>query len=177
MQYLITRSSKHLPNTPIVMLDGKCWGWNPTAGDFCFNHHDMGGELIQIDEIPMGFCYGRDVTYVGTHLDSDVCVAAAWCQVNPASITLGAIRRLQAISYACDYLEVPHDLADLADFAKAAVAALEVELKFKYPLCTLEEMSPRFREGTEWLLRAIAGESPYPGELGEARKFWQDFSY
>lgn len=172
MQYIITRTPTNLPNTPIVMVDGKCWGWNPTAGDFCFNHHAINGELIQIDEIPMGFCYGRDdVTYVGTHLDSDVCVAAAWCQVNPASITLGAIRRLQAISYACDYLSVPDDLADLADFAKAAVAALEVELKFKHPPCTLEEMSPWFREGTEWILRAIAGECPYPGELGEARKF------
>lgn len=169
------------------MIDGTVPGWEQGHGDLHFDHHRIGGAEIQVDEIPLGLLYGRagDKLFVTTQLDADACVAATWLQVNPDTISNEDIRMLRAIAFDCDHLQVPEDLSDLADFAAQAVAAMKSEgFKLKeqlgLPLDSkswteaqkVEYASEGFRQGVEWILDAVEGKRPYPGEQGEAAEYW-----
>jgi hypothetical protein len=169
------------------MIDGTVPGWEQGQGDLHFDHHRIGGAEIQVDEVPIGLLYGRagDKLFVTTQLDADACVAATWLQVNPEEIGTEDIRRLRAIAFDCDHLQVPPDLEDLADFAAQAVAAMKFfGFKLKEQMGLPQDpnvwaeaqktaySSAGFRQGVEWLLDAVEGNRPYPGEQGEAAEYW-----
>lgn len=188
MQYLVTTDISRLPQTPIAMVDGTVPGWTPKEPDYDlhYDHHKVGGAEIQLDEIPVGVLqsYPYEYTIVTTQLDADACVAAAWLQLTKVSEKNK--RKLRAIAFDCDHLKVPDELADLADFAAQAVAAMKAEgFKVASQLGLPEDRgswtddqkvqyaSEGFRQGTEWLIAAVKGQRRYPGESGEAVEYWQ----
>lgn len=185
--YLVTTDINRLPETPIAMIDGTVPGYQRREHDEHFDHHKVGGSEIQIDEIPLGLKLENfHYTFVTTQVDADACCAAAWLQLSPNEVGEDAKRRLRAIAFDCDHLAVPDDLADLADFAAQAVAALKSEgFKIAGQLGLPEDRkewtednkvayaSAAFRHGSEWLISAVKGSTPWPGESGEAAEYWQ----
>lgn len=185
MQYLVTTNVALIPATPIAMVDGTTPGWVAKEGDLHYDHHRVGGAEIQIDEIVQVNPISQDYTIVTTQVDADACVAAAYLQLYPR-ISLNDQRKLRAIAFDCDHLAVPDDLADLADFAAQAVAAMKAEgFKVAQELGLPEDRkqwtedqkvayaSEGFRQGAEWLIAAIKGDRTWPGELGEAAQYWE----
>lgn len=190
MQYLVTTNKDLLPSTPIAMLDGTVPGYEKREGDLHFDHHRIGGEHIQIDEMQIiDIIHHRtDITHVvTTQVDADACVAAAYLQLDlDIEGTPDALRTLRAIAFDCDHLAVPDELSDLADFAAQAVASLKSEgFKVADQLQLPKERkqwteadkvayaSECFKQGTEWLIAAVKGDRKYPGESGEAAEYWQ----
>lgn len=123
-----------------------------------------------------------------TLCDADACVAAAWLQLEAKDLTPETVRRLRAIALDCDYLCIPpsEPEQDLAEFASKAVAALkesskslpaELGLPDDRKTWTEEQQvqyaSEAFKRGTEWLIAAVKGERPYPGESGEADAYFE----
>jgi hypothetical protein len=192
MQYLVTTDINRLPQSPVAMIDGTVPGYSLRNEDIHYDHHRAGGAEIQIDETPVGRAayieYQTDeeikFMFVTTQLDADACVAAAWLQL--IDVSEEDERKLRAIAFDCDHLKVPDDLADLADFAAQAVAAMKSEgFKIAGQLGLPEDRrvwtddqkvayaSEGFRQGTEWLIAAVKGERKYPGEMGEAAEYWE----
>lgn len=186
MEYLVTTNKDLLPSTPIAMVDGTVPGYERREGDLHYDHHRVGGAAIQVDEImPLYEAIGNDYTIVTTQVDADACVAAAWIQLYP-HISPNDQARLRAIAFDCDHLAVPDELAEYADFAAQAVAAMKSEgfkliealelpkdRKLWAEADKVRYASESFRQGTEWLIAAVKGDRPYPGELGEAAQYWQ----
>ena len=188
MEYLVTTDISRLPKPPVAMVDGTVPGYVVREGDLYYDHHRIGGAEIQIDEIGAGVnnAYQGIKAIVTTQLDADACVAAAWVQLYGDNISKENHRKLRAIAFDCDHLKVPDELADLADFAAQAVAAMKSEgFKIAEQLGLPEDRknwtedqkvayaSAGFRQGTEWLIAAVKGDRSYPGELGEAADYWQ----
>lgn len=132
-----------------------------------------------------------DWTIATTQLDADACVAAAWLQLTAAELTEDHRRKLRAIALDCDYLMVPpgEPEQDLAEFAAKAVAAMkassqslpaELGLNPDKKSWTEEEKifhdSEAFRRGAEWLIAAVRGNRPYPGESGEADAYFSEMA-
>lgn len=186
MKYLVTTKPLAIEQ-PIVMVDGTVPGWTFKPEDKHFDHHKPGGAKVQIDEIPASIAssfQGNEI-FVTTQVDADACVAAAWCQVGDR-ITEEQKRKLRAIAWDCDHLIVPDELSDLADFAAQAVATLKQEsfklvaqmgLPLQRKLWTEQQRlaysSAAFEQGTQWLISALQGERPFPGEQGEAIQYWE----
>lgn len=178
MRFLTTTKLASVPvDKQIVMLDGTVPKWEPKPGDLHFDHHRPGGSKIQIDEIN-SMLYediSDDAVVVTTQTDADACVAAVyilWGKYvsgygEKASSLIGEenFRKLRAIAYDCDYLFVPEELSDLADFAAQAVAAMkstsnqiaiELDLPEKRDNWSDEQReafaSLAFKQRTEWLI-------------------------
>jgi len=199
MQFLTTTKIDQLPtDKQIIMLDGTVPKWEKKPGDLHFDHHRPGGSKIQMDEINSMFYEDikDDAVIVTTQTDADACVAAAWIlwgKYQPrygydpkALISDDNFRKLRAIAFDCDYLYIPEDLSDLADFAAQAVAAMkstgnnlanQLGLPIKRNDWTDEQReefySAAFQNGTEWLIAAMKGECLWPGEQGEATEYWE----
>ena len=185
MKYLVTTDINRLPATPIAMVDGTVPGYSLREGDLHFDHHRVGGKATQIEDMPEEWDMWEIETIVTTQVDADACVAAAYLQLAP-EVSPENEQKLKAIAYDCDHLKVSEDLEDLADFAAQAVAALKSEgFKLASKLGLPEDRkgwtedqkvlyaSECFKQGSEWLIAAIKGDRPYPGELGEAAEYWQ----
>jgi hypothetical protein len=168
----------------IVMVDGTVPEWQPQTNDLHFDHHRVGGAAIQIEEISKPILLTPDCVFVTTQVDADACVAAAYCQLD--RLDTDRERKLKAIAWECDHLYVPDDLSDLAEFAACAVAAMKVHsatlpeklgLPTNRPSWSIEQKelysSAAFSEGTQWLIDAVQGERKFPGELGEAKQYWE----
>lgn len=186
VQYLVTTDINRVPFSPVAMIDGTVPKWVKGQDDLHFDHHRPNGAAVQIDEISLVEPISDDFTVVTTQLDADACVAAAYIQLYP-HVSPNDQRKLRAIAYDCDHLTVPDELSDLDEFAAQAVAALKSE-GFKIA----DEMglpkdrrqwtddqrheyySRGFRQGAEWLIDAVQGKRPYPGELGEAAEYWKE---
>lgn len=186
MQYLVTTDINRVPFSPVAMVDGTVPGWKKGQDDLHFDHHRTGGAPVQIDEISLINPIGDAYTVVTTQLDADACVAAAYIQLYP-HVSPEHQRKLRAIAYDCDHLFVPDELSDLADFAAQAVAAMkEVGFKIADELGLPKDRklwgddqrheyySKGFEQGTQWLIDAVKGFRPYPGELGEAASYWKE---
>ncbi|HEY9885517.1 MAG TPA: hypothetical protein V6C98_18075 [Thermosynechococcaceae cyanobacterium] len=168
------------------MIDGTVPGWDKQSGDFHFDHHKPGGAQIQIDEIPVGCILSfplieYEPLFITTQLDADAVIAAAWMQLNPSFVNEEIRRKLRAIAFDCDYLCVPDELSDLAGFAAKAVAGMKAEgvkLREKMELPSdskqwteeqrLQYYSESFKRDVDWILDAVQGIRPFPGESGEA---------
>jgi hypothetical protein len=136
---------------------------------------------------------------VTTQVDADACVAAAWLQLSKNDLYGNepefedadqrmdeVIDKLRAIAYDCDHLGVPSELSHLSDFAAQCVAAMksdsdklisELGLSKNRKEWNIEEKekyaSLAFQRGTEALISACKGERKFPGELGEAKEYWE----
>ncbi|MEW5856429.1 MAG: hypothetical protein AB1861_03485 [Cyanobacteriota bacterium] len=192
MKYLVTTKLEQVPSDAqylICMIDGTVPGWTK-QGNLHFDHHRPGGKPIQVDEIPMGCLrqYPSEIepVFVTTQLDADAVVAAAWLQLNPYWVSEDVQRRLRAIAFDCDYLAVPTELSDLAEFAAKAVAGLKAEgVKLREEMNlpsdskewteeqSLAYYSEGFRRDVQWILDAVIGKRPFPGESGEADAHFQ----
>lgn len=186
MKYLATTKPIAI-DQPIIMVDGTVHGWTFKPEDRHFDHHKPGGAKVQIDEISAliaSLLQGNEI-FVTTQVDADACVAAAWCQMGDR-ITEEQKRKLRAIAWDCDHLIVPNELSDLADFAAQAVATLKQEafklvaqmgLPPQRKQWTEEQRiaysSAAFEQGTQWLISALKGERPFPGQQGEAVQYWE----
>lgn len=189
INYLVTTRLERLQQvtTPIIMVDGTVPGWKPIKHDSHFDHHRPNGKDIQVDEIPVGYPFPKDVTLVTTMVDADACVAAAWLVLGQhPRFDKDAIRKLRAIAYDCDHLAVPKSLEDLSNFALEAVAALKLqseqlievlELPKDRKLWAIDQKeaftSKAFEIGSNWLVDAVKGIRPWPGVKGEAEEYWQ----
>lgn len=187
MEYLVTTKKDVIPtDRQIVMLDGSVPGWQKRDKDLHYDHHQNGGALVQIDEIPKSIRkkIDADAVFTTTQIDADACVAAAWCQT-AEEVDADNLRKLRSIAFDCDYLAVPQELGDLADFAAQAVATLKVvgkALRKKLSSHQSKETwasehkrifsSLVFKTETEWLILASKGWCKYPGENGEAKDYW-----
>lgn len=172
----------------VFMVDGTVPGWRPTINNFRFDHHQNDGADIQIDEIHTSLdriIPDIDALIVTTATDADACVAAAYLQIGDL-ISVEILQKLRAIAYDCDHLVVPQSLAKYADFAAQCVAAMksdsdklveELGLSKDRKTWTIEEKekyaSLAFQKGTEALISACKGERKFPGELGEAKEYWE----
>lgn len=186
----------------IAMVDGTVPNWSPRWCDLHYDHHRSGGGLVQIDDMPPlgdklnllelaalnneGNWEASAWTVVTTQVDADACVAAAWLQLTSNECSQENQRKLWAIAHDCDHLVVPESHSDLAEFAAKAVAALKTEgfkiadqmgLPKNRQEWSAEQKeayaSEAFKQGTEWLLDAVRGKRPFPGESGEADKYWE----
>jgi hypothetical protein len=183
--FLVTTKLDRVPtDTPIAMIDGTVPGWQPRLGDYHYDHHRPGGAKVQIREIPEHEKFSEG-TVVTTQVDADACVAAAYLLLSEKP--RGEIyRKLEAIAFDCDYLGVPGELADLADFAAQAVAALKCQgegivkelglPKNQDEWTDLDReayYSASFRQGTWWIMEACQRKRKFPGEDGEAAEYWK----
>lgn len=195
MRYLVTTNADRLPGDhQIIMVDGTVPGWSARPGDLHWDHHRSGGADVQIDEIPMPEqqtllterATGQPPCFVTTMVDADACCAAAWVQLPREVLTPETIAKLRAIAWDCDHLVVPDELQQYAAFGAKAVVALktasegiaaDLGLPHERKAWADEHweayLSEAFRRGTDWLIAAAKGESPYPGESGEADNYWQ----
>ncbi|WP_448562973.1 hypothetical protein [Trichothermofontia sp.] len=193
MRYLVTTDRTHIPTDhQIIMVDGTVPGWEPRSTDRHWDHHRLDGADIQIDEMPHTetslletYATDQPPCFVTTQVDADACCAAAWVQL-PGSVLQGQVRdRLRAIAWDCDHLMVPDDLQAWAEFAAKAGAALKLSSARLIPslglpsdrkLWTLDQWecytSAAFAQGTEILIAAALGKRPWPGEQGEADRYW-----
>ncbi len=129
---------------------------------------------------------------VTTQVDADACCAAAWIQLSGKILKESRTKEgdiptsdiLRAIAYDCDHLYVPDELSHLDDFAAHAVATmtqnsfdlaansgLPKDRKLWTDSQRLEHYSLSFKIGTQSLIDAALGKSPWPGELGEAEEY------
>lgn len=193
IMYLVTTDKELLPHSiNIAMVDGTVPGFIAKASDIHFDHHRAGGAPIQCDEVPMGRLLQDEDPWliVTTKLDADACVAAAWLQLDPLATSEEDKRLLRAIAWDCDYLKVPDELSDLADFAAQAVVtmkstelliAAKLNLPANYKDWTEADKSLcatlGFKTHTKWLLAAAKGKRPYPGEMGEAAIYWHQIEW
>lgn len=204
MQFLVTTHIEDVPtDAPIIMVDGTVPGWKPKPEDKHFDHHRRDGADIQIDEIPDNISIKEQAVFVTTQLDADACAAAAWitllCTNGISEENLRwAKTKLRAIAYECDHLGLPMQLEfmeghedvyeAMSEFARDAVATLKLngspliekwgwskdkktwthEQKVKF-------YSLLFELGTDWLVDAALGITPWPGEKGEAAEYWEKF--
>lgn len=196
MDFLVTTRLEKLQEIAagrqVVMVDGTVPNWEPQNGDLHFDHHRPNGPAIQLDdlgEIPGHDDLTEDALVVTTQVDADACAAAAWLLVDPAEVSgdrWDKTNKIRAIAYDCDHLCVPAELSKYADFAAQAVAALkstsnaliaELGLSPNRREWSIEDKerfaSEAFRQGTEWLIAALKGERPFPGEQGEAKQYWE----
>jgi hypothetical protein len=199
IQYLATTESQHLPNTPLLMVDGTIPGWQPQPHDHHWDHHRPGGAPIQIDEMPLPINPNQTLlqelldpttptaTIATTLVDADACIAATWLQLPGQTLQQPeVVERLRAIAFDCDHLSVPQELSHLADFAAQAVAILtlasrQLPAKLGYPATPstwsteqrLNLNAIAFEQGTNWLLQAAQGQTKWPGTQGEAVAYWQ----
>lgn len=193
VNYLVTTRLEVLEKASngfqVFMVDGTVPGFAPKNYDYHFDHHRDGGADIQIDEMPhsKNLEVNKDLggLIVTTQVDADACVAAAWLQID-FPISEKTKDKLRAIAYDCDHLGVPPSLANEADFAAQCVAAMksdsnslveELGLSQDRKTWTIEEKekyaSLAFQRGTEALISACKGERKFPGELGEAKEYWE----
>jgi hypothetical protein len=178
----------------IVMVDGTVPGWTPREGDYHFDHHRKGGADVQIDEIPSRLpdLDLSNTCFVTTQLDADACIAAAFIILtnHPELIDRSKVDdwldKLRAIAYDCDHLCVPPDkLHTFGDFAAKCVAAMKqnstsVELELNLPdnrkdwteEDKIKYSSLAFERGTLSLVDACLGRANFPGENGEANKYF-----
>lgn len=135
------------------------------------------------------FYHGSSPWCIATTLvDADACVAAAYLQLTQAELTPEILRKLRAIALDCDYLCIPpsEPEQDLAEFASKAVAALkesskdlwqELELPQDRKTWTeqqkVKHSSEAFKRGAEWLMAAVRGDRPWPGDAGEADTYFE----
>jgi hypothetical protein len=195
MRYLVTTQADRLPSDhQIIMVDGTVPDWKVKPGDLHWDHHRPDGADVQMDEIPMPEqqtllaekTTDQPSCFVTTMVDADACCAAAWVQLPREVLTPETIAKLKAIAWDCDHLMVPDELQQYAEFGAKAVVALKAasegiaadlglphERKDWVDADWEAYSSEAFRRGTEWLLAAAKGESPYPGECGEADDYWQ----
>ncbi len=185
--YRVTTYAHRLPtDRPVIMVDGTVPGWVAGRDDLHYDHHRPGGAEIQIDEISHPVLVPMTACFVTTLVDADACSAAAWVQLCPEVLTPDVVAKLRAIAWDCDHLRVPDSLADLAEFAAKAVAALKLkseqlvhDLRLPHDRKTWTDnqwetyTSRAFQQGTEWLIAAAQGQQPWPGEQGEADHYWQ----
>lgn len=193
VNYLVTTRLEVLEKASngfqVFMVDGTVPGFAPKNYDYLFDHHRDGGADIQIDEMPhsKNLEVNKDLggLIVTTQVDADACVAAAYLQIGDL-ISVEILQKLRAIAYDCDHLGVPQSLAKYADFAAQCVAAMksdsnslveELGLSKDRKTWTIEEKekyaSLAFQKGTESLISACKGERKFPGELGEAKEYWE----
>ena len=193
VKYLVTTRLEVLETVSsgcqVFMVDGTVPGWKPSENDYHFDHHKQGGADIQIDEMPNSedLLINPDLQglIVTTQVDADACVAAAWLQID-FPISEKTKDKLRAIAYDCDHLGVPSELSHLSDFAAQCVAAMksdsdalisELNLPKDRKTWTIEQKeeyaSLAFQRGTESLIAACKGERKFPGELGEAKEYWE----
>ncbi|HEY9657635.1 MAG TPA: hypothetical protein V6C65_04160 [Allocoleopsis sp.] len=103
-KYLVTNTADRVPLThQIFCVDGKPTGWEPELIDECWDHHQLGGAPIQIDEMPSPpdqeehnpsvstvlamFSVGyKPPCIVTTYPDADAIVAATWLQLTAADL-------------------------------------------------------------------------------------------
>lgn len=193
MRYLVTTDHTHIPSDhQIIMVDGTVPGWEPRSTDLHWDHHRPNGADIQIDEMPrrepsllQTYATDQPPCLVTTQVDADACCAAAWVQL-PAAILQGDVHdRLRAIAWDCDHLMVPDDLSAWAEFAAKAGAALKFSAanlvgslglppdRKTWNLAQWEQYtSAAFAQGTQALIAAALGQRPWPGEQGEADRYW-----
>ncbi|OLP16895.1 hypothetical protein BST81_18035 [Leptolyngbya sp. 'hensonii'] len=196
MRYLVTTHADRLPTDhQLIMVDGTVPDWTPRPQDLHWDHHRPQGADIQIDEIPLPErdslleeqASGEPPCLVTTMVDADACCAAAWVQLPRQLLQPDVIARLQAIAWDCDHLVVPEHLSPWAEFAAKVVVALKrsadstaiaLDLPRDRQIWTEEQWeqysSTCFQRDTEWLLEAIRGNCPYPGEQGEADHYWDN---
>lgn len=195
MRYLVTTQVDRLPTDhQIIMVDGTVPDWLAKPGDLHWDHHRPGGADVQMDEIPMPkqqTLLAEQATHqppclVTTMVDADACCAAAWVQLPRDVLTPETIAKLKAIAWDCDHLMVPDELQQYAEFGAKAVVALKsasegiaADLGLPHERKDWADAdweaysSEAFQRGTEWLLAAVKGDRPYPGESGEADDYWQ----
>lgn len=191
--YIVTTDKNFLPGNPIVMVDGTVPGWTPRENDLHFDHHRPGGAKVQILEIPDNTIIANDAVFATTQVDADACVAAAWLQLIQIPMFLETCSHswdcMIAIAYDCDHLGLPIDSKwdTYREFARNAVAAMKLDgenviaelglppnRKEWSEAAKMAYASQCFKRGTEALIEAALGNCPYPGELGEAAKYWAD---
>jgi hypothetical protein len=195
VKYLVTTRLEVLEKASsgcqVFMVDGTVPGWliNSMKGeDYHFDHHRQDGADIQIDEMPKSneLMINSDLQglIVTTQVDADACVAAAYLQIN--NLSQETLNKLRSIAYDCDHLGVPSELSHLSNFAAQCVAAMksdsnslveELGLSKDRKTWTIQEKekyaSLAFQRGTESLIAACKGERKFPGELGEAKEYWE----
>ena len=196
VNYLVTTRLEVLEKASngfqVFMVDGTVPGFAPKNYDYHFDHHRDGGTDIQIDEMPSMEDLKIDPNLQGlivtTQVDADACAASCYLQIPNWGWGLveDCFDKLRAIAYDCDHLGVPQSLAKYADFAAQCVAAMksdsnslveELGLSKDRKTWTIEEKekyaSLAFQRGTEALIAACKGERKFPGELGEAKEYWE----
>ena len=173
----------------VFMVDGTVPGWSPQSGDAHWDHHRAGGGRVQLDEMQdVANVLCKDNLVVTTQLDADAAVAAAWlCLGGEAggSVSPEDFNRLWAIAHDCDHLYVPDSHSGLASFAAMAVADLkahgfglagELGLPKNRKEWTGEDKeryaSIGFERATFWLVDAVLGDRPWPGDSPEAQEYW-----
>ncbi len=185
----------------IAMLDGTVPGWESREGDLWYDHHNKTSNAkVQIDEMPpmkgawddrsIPEAMGGSWVCVSTLLDADSVVAAAYLQLRPSDLAGGAgteaFSMLRAIAHECDHLCV--DPADEVnpDWAFKVVAAMKISSdalreemglpKDRKEWSKEQRMlyySTAFRQSVEHIIAAVRGERPWPGEMGEADKYFE----
>ena len=189
--YLVTTDIFKIPDgCQIVMVDGTVPKWQPGSSDLHFDHHRIGGSPVQILEIPQDTEISHSACFVTTQIDADACCAAAWLRLLASHEIKNdlAKRRLIAIAYDCDHLGCPSEYADLADFARNAVATLKQSAKtisqeLGLPVLKKDWLpeqkilfdSTCFQAGVEWLYNAALKLCEWPGEKGEAIPYWVNY--
>lgn len=193
MRYLVTTNPARIPaDHQIIMVDGTVPGWQPRPTDLHWDHHRPAGADIQIDDMPtlavsllQTYATDQPPCFVTTQVDADACCAAAWAQL-PGAVLQGNVReRLRAIAWDCDHLMVPPELAPWSEFAAKAGAALKFRAAALIPELGLpndrkswtpeqweQYTSAAFAQGTQALIAAALGQGPWPGEQGEANRYW-----
>lgn len=198
VKYLVTTRLEVLEKASsgcqVFMVDGTVPGWLPesnaddSCGDYHFDHHEQGGEDIQIDEMPpsehLAISPDLEGLIVTTQVDADACVAAAYLQLK--NVSQENLQKLRAIAYDCDHLGVPSELLPYAEFASNCVAAMkansdnlikELGLPEARQSWTIEQKeaysSLAFERGTQSLIESVKGERKFPGECGEAKPYWE----
>lgn len=169
----------------IVMVDGTVPNFQFLLTDLHFDHHRQGGKAVQIDEIPSNLSLENKVCFVTTQVDADACVAGAYILLQ-GNISEENINKLRAIAWDCDHLFVPECLAEYRDFASQAVAGMKalnnslvrkLGLSYNRKLWSIEDKelyaTKAFEQGVYHLVDACNGDRPFPGELDEAKEYWE----
>ncbi|MEM6641143.1 MAG: hypothetical protein AAF610_14735 [Pseudomonadota bacterium] len=185
VRFLVTRDVEDLPDDGvIVMVDGTVPSWTPRRQDAHWDHHRPGGAMVQMDEMPPiaddtalidSLVTGGPVTIVTPLLDADACVAAVWLFLTGRDLRAGPQRAgdiLRAVAFDCDHLGVPEELSDLGSLATGIVASLKVVSQKRRRAGRSQSASDCFEHAVTWLLAAATGQSPWPGQHGEACEYW-----
>lgn len=110
----------------IIGVDGTV----PNSADLydeLYDHHREDGAPIQMDELPdqCPGCDGRKIAIVSTMVDADAICSAFMVVDTMSEISPEQINLLRAVSFDCDHLTVPAELAQYSEEAPMIVAALK----------------------------------------------------